>query len=237
MIRLQKFLSQAGVASRRASEALILEGRVRVNGRVMSELGVKVDPETDRVEVDGRRVEVATPAWIALHKPRGYVTTRKDPEERKTVYDLLPKAYHSLFYVGRLDVESEGLVVLTNDGDAAHRLQHPRFEVDRVYHVEVQGKLGDEARRKLLRGVKLEDGYARAQEVRSVASPTPDRDRLIVTLREGRNREVRRLLEAVGHPVTKLRRVRFGPIELGTLKRGEHRMLTEDEIARLAGPA
>ena len=234
-VRLQKFLSQAGVASRRAAETLMQQGRVRVNGAPATELGVKVDPERDVVEVDGRRIEPAAPVWIALHKPRGYVTTRSDPEGRSTVYALLPAEYHALFHVGRLDLDSEGLLLLTNEGDTAERLQHPRYEVERVYEVEIDGVLSDATQRLLLQGVELEDGVARALALERLANARGGRERWSVTLREGRNREVRRLFDAVGHRVQRLKRVRFGPLELGRLKAGEWRRLQPAEVARLRG--
>ena len=234
-VRLQKFLSQAGVASRRAAETLMQQGRVSVNGAPATELGVKVDPERDVVEVDGRRIEPATPVWIALHKPRGYVTTRSDPEGRSTVYALLPAEHHALFHVGRLDLDSEGLLLLTNEGDTAERLQHPRYEVERVYEVEIDGALSDATQRLLLQGVELEDGLARALALDRLSDARGGRERWSVTLREGRNREVRRLFDAVGHRVQRLKRVRFGPLELGRLKAGEWRRLQPAEVARLRG--
>ena len=234
-VRLQKFLSQAGVASRRGAETLMQQGRVRVNGAPATELGVKVDPERDIVEVDGRRIEPAAPVWIALHKPRGYVTTRSDPEGRSTVYALLPTEHHALFHVGRLDLDSEGLLLLTNDGDTAERLQHPRYEVERVYEVEIDGVLADATQRLLLHGVELEDGLARALALDRLSSARGGRERWSVTLREGRNREVRRLFDAVGHRVQRLKRVRFGPLELGRLNAGEWRRLQPAEVARLRG--
>src|SRR5512140_2450782 len=139
--RLQKYLSQAGVASRRKAEEVILAGRVRVNGAVVKELGSKVEPGRDGVEVDGRRARSAATVWLALNKPRGYVTTRDDPEGRPTVYELVPPEYHGLFYVGRLDYESEGLVLLTNEGEVANRLMHPRYGTERVYEVDVRGEV------------------------------------------------------------------------------------------------
>jgi 23S rRNA pseudouridine2605 synthase len=169
--------------------------------------------------------------WIALHKPRGYVTTRRDPEGRPTVYTLLPAEHHSLFHVGRLDFDSEGLLLLTNDGDAAERLQHPRYEVDRVYEVEIEGALGADARRALLRGVVLEDGRASARALQRIAGGA--RERWSVTLREGRKREVRRMFDAVGNPVRRLKRVRFGPIDLGSLAPAAWRVLSTAETARL----
>lgn len=232
-VRLQKFLSQAGVASRRAAEQLMVSGRVRVNGRPATEPGIKVDPERDVIEVDGRRVRPAAPLWIALHKPRGYVTTRSDPHGRSTVYELLPAEHRRLFHVGRLDYDSEGLLLLTNDGDTAERLQHPRYEVDRVYNVDVAEPLTDVARRALLAGVTLEDGLARVRGLRRLRGQETGAERWAVTMREGKKREVRRLFEAVGSPVRRLRRVRYGPIELGTLRPGAWRKLTPREVRAL----
>lgn len=233
-MRLQKYLSRAGVASRRAAEALIVSGRVRVNGQVVTELGVKVDPERDEVAVDGRRVRLARPVWIALHKPTGYVSTRKDPEGRPTIYDLLPEKYHGLFYVGRLDLNSEGLLLLTNQGDVAHRLMHPSYEIERVYDVVVRGEVGDEAIARLREGVELEDGIARAERVKLRRPPQQGTSRLVLTLKEGRNREVRRMLRAVGHGVIRLRRIRYGPVKLGGLESGAWRRLRREEVDALS---
>ncbi|MGK7311379.1 MAG: pseudouridine synthase [Candidatus Longimicrobiales bacterium M2_2A_002] len=233
-MRLQKFLSRSGVASRRAAERMIRDGRVRVNGQVVREMGVKVEPD-DRVEVDGRAVAPDPPVWVMLHKPAGYVTTRDDPRGRPTVYDLLPARFESLFHVGRLDLDSEGLLLLTNEGDAANRLMHPSYEVDRVYRVDVEGTLSRQERRRLLAGIELEDGPARAHEVEVVAE-TPmgpgggPGSRVRVVMREGRKREVRRLFDAVGHPVGRLVRERLGPVTLGDLPEGEWRELTEAEV-------
>lgn len=231
-VRLQKFLANAGVASRRAAEQLILDGHVSVNGRQVTELGRKVDPARDRVAVDGVDIKRAVPTWVVLNKPRGFLTSRGDPRGRRTIYDLLPKPLQSLFYVGRLDYDTEGLVLLTNDGDGAQRLQHPRHEVTRVYEAIVRGSLREETPRRLLRGVRLEDGLARSKRVR-VTSRSETESRLRLTLTEGRNREVRRMLEAVGHPVVRLRRVEFGPVKLGGVKPGAWRYLTDEEIEAL----
>lgn len=237
-VRLQKFLSRAGVSSRRGGEDLIRAGRVQVNGRRVTELGTTIDPAVDRVAVDGRPVRLAPPVWIAVNKPVGYVVTRHDPQGRRTVYDLLPPEYRSLMHVGRLDVASEGLLLLTNDGDGAHRLLHPSFSVERVYDAEVEGLLDEGVRRRLLSGVRLEDGPARATAVRLLAPRDAEsgRGRLRVSMVEGRNREVRRMLEAVGHPVTRLRRVAYGPVQLGRLRRGEWRKLTPEERKSIAEP-
>lgn len=228
-IRLQKYLSQAGVASRRSGEELITSGRVQVNGAVVTELGVRVRPGTDEVRVDGRPVRPARSEWYALHKPRGYMSTRSDPQGRPTLYELLPEALHGLFYVGRLDYDSEGLVLLTNDGDTAHRLLHPRFRVEREYEVELDRNVEPELPRLLEQGVELDDGPARAQAARRTGTK-----RIALTLQEGRKREVRRMLAACGHDVRRLRRVRYGPIRLGGLEPGAWRALERGELDALA---
>jgi len=224
-VRLQKFLSGAGIASRRASEALIQAGRVRVNGVVVTELGAKVDPAVDAVET-------SAPVWLVLHKPAGYVCTRGDRHGRRTIYDLVPREYRGLFHVGRLDLESEGLVLLTNQGAVANRLLHPRYEVDRLYEVEVKGRATQTTVRRLLAGVELEDGPARAHHAQ-VSEARANWSRLRLTMREGRKREVRRMLEALGHPVRRLVRLRLGPVELGDLALGAWRMLDDAERAEL----
>lgn len=232
-MRLQKFLSRAGVASRRASERLIAEGRVRVDGVVISEQGVKVDPAVSVVEVDGERVAIANPEWILLHKPPMVVSTRSDPEGRQTVYDLLPPEHRGLFHVGRLDVMSEGVLLFTNQGDVARDLLHPSQGTERRYEVLVEPPIPSDLRRRLEAGVELEDGTARAEDV--TTRRTPDGTRLVLelTLREGRNREIRRMLRALEVHIRRLRRVRFGPIELGRLPAGAWRTLTTEEIEAL----
>lgn len=239
-MRIQKYLSRAGVASRREAERLVLEGRVRVNGRLIRELGVAVVPGADRVEVDGRPVvpgeEGGVGTWLMLHKPRGVVTTRRDPQGRSTVYGMLPPEYRTLRYVGRLDRDTEGLLLFTDRGELLHRLTHPSFGVEREYRVWVQGTPHRGTLDRLRKGVQLEDGPARAREVRLVRG-TQDGAVLQVVMVEGRKREVRRLLEAVGHRVTRLCRVRFGPLRLGGLKAGEWRLLNNHEIRALARAA
>jgi 23S rRNA pseudouridine2605 synthase len=227
-IRLQKFLAQAGVASRRSSEELIVGGRVSINGRIASELGVRVDPKKDDVRVDGKRIRPAKSQWYALNKPRGFMSTRSDPEGRRTLYELVPTPMHRLFYVGRLDFDSEGLVLLTNDGDTAHRLLHPRYGVDREYDGALKEQIDDSALEQLRRGVQLDDGRARAHTVRRKGG-----NRVVLTLREGRKREVRRMFAELGYDVIRLRRVRYGPIRLGDLPTGEWRELDERELAAL----
>jgi 23S rRNA pseudouridine2605 synthase len=232
-MRLQKFLANAGVTSRRKAEELIQAGRVAVNGRVVTELGTKVDPTTDTIVVDGKQVLETESVWIALHKPSGYVSTRADPHGRPTIYELLPESLHALFYVGRLDVESEGLILLTNDGDGAHRLLHPSFQVSRVYDVLVTGTVGSDVVQRLLDGVELEDGVARAESVKLLPARKPGESALRLVLREGRKREVRRMLRAVGHNVRRLMRVSYGPIQLGRLPPGKWRRLSEPELRAL----
>jgi pseudouridine synthase len=234
-IRVQKILSQAGVASRRAAEVLVREGRVSINGTVVTELGVRAHPVRDDVRVDGHRVRpVAEKIYIALHKPTGYVTTRRDPEKRRTVMDLVPSLSAYIFPVGRLDYDSEGLLLLTNDGDLAAKLTHPSHEVEREYEALVAGSPSAEAIEKLARGVPLDGKRTVPAKVRALgARPGRDETWLSITLREGRNRQVRRMCEAVGHPVRRLRRVRFGPLSLGRLARGKARALTAREVLDL----
>lgn len=209
-------------------------GRVRVNGEVAREMGVTVDPDRDLVEVDGRPVSIAAPVWLALHKPPGYITTRRDPGGRATVYDLLPDQHHGLFYVGRLDYESEGLVLLTNQGDLANRLLHPSHEVERVYEVVVEGDPDAGAEHRLRFGVRLEDGTARVARLDRVGRAPGGATKLRVVMLEGRKREVRRLFDAVGFPVRRLVRVAFGPVRLGDLPPRAWRRLTDAEVAALA---
>jgi 23S rRNA pseudouridine2605 synthase len=199
----------------------------------VTELGTKVDPAADAIVVDGEAVHVAAPVWIALHKPSGYVSTRDDPQGRPTIYDLLPKTLHGLFYVGRLDVDSEGLMLLTNVGDAAHRLLHPSYRVARVYDVEVRGNVASETVERLLRGVELEDGVAQAESVKVLHTPGAGQSRVRLVLREGRKREVRRMMRAVGHDVRRLKRVSYGPIKLGQLPVGKWRPLSDAELRAL----
>jgi pseudouridine synthase len=231
-MRIQKFLSRSGVASRRKAEAMVLEGRVRVNGAVVTELGTRVEPNRDLVEVDGTSISLPDVHWIRLHKPAGVLCTAVDTHERPTVYDLLPTEHSSLRYVGRLDLDTEGLLLLTNDGDVANRLQHPRHQVEREYEVSVQGvpSEGDIARLKA--GVVLEDGLARPVRV-EVGAPVRDFGNLMLVMTEGRKREVRRLMYALGYPVVALRRVRFGPVTLGDLAPGEWESLSPDDVAAL----
>ncbi len=230
--RLQKLLSRAGVASRRAAERLIVGGRVTVNGRVVSELGAKVDPAKDDIRVDGERLHKPKLAYFALYKPSAIVTTLDDPEGRPTVRDLLPRGLGRVYPVGRLDYHSAGLLLLTNDGDLAARLMHPRYRIPRTYRVKVAGHPAPAALLRLRRGVKLEDGVSGPAQV-DVESKLPGKTWLRITIREGRRREIRRMCEAIGHLADRLVRVRYGPIDLGRLRPGELRPLTEPEVRAL----
>jgi 23S rRNA pseudouridine2605 synthase/16S rRNA pseudouridine516 synthase len=236
-VRLQKLLSMAGAASRRAAEALIAEGRVDVNGQVVRTLGAKADPDRDIVKVDGRRLRFdIRPRYIVLNKPRGYVTTRKDPQGRRTVMDLLRNLREYVYPVGRLDYDSEGLLLLTSDGDLAARLTHPRHGVERVYEAIVKGVPDRGALDTLRRGVTIDGKPTAPAGVRisgTVARGRHATTRLLITLREGRNRQVRKMCAAVGHPVTRLTRVRIGPIRLADLPPGRWRELTAREVAAL----
>ncbi len=232
-MRLQKFLSRAGVASRRAGERLIEAGRVRVDGKVVTELGTRVDPAESVVEVDGRRVRLSPPRWIALHKPIGHLSSRGDPRGRPTIYDLLPEDARELFHVGRLDFMSEGLVLLTNQGDLANRLLHPSGGVDRRYEVTVSEPVPPDLARRLLAGVPLEDGPAAASAAALLPREREGERRLLLTLREGRNREIRRMLDALDAEIRRLVRIAFGPVELDDLGPGAWRELSDQEVSAL----
>ncbi len=207
-------------------------GRVRVNGEVVSELGVRIVPGEDTVELDGEVVSIPEARWVAYYKPSGVLTTRSDPHAGKTIYDLLPDDFQGLRYVGRLDRDAEGLLILTNDGDGAHALQHPSGEVEREYWVEVAGTVEPATVARLVRGVELEDGPARAKAA-TLVEAGPVVSRLTLVLTEGRKREVRRMLSSVGHSVQRLRRTRFGGVHLGGLDPGGWRELTPEECEGL----
>jgi pseudouridine synthase len=235
MDRLQKILSQAGVASRRAAEVLITDGRVSVNGTVVRELGTKADPTVDDIRVDGRRIRARqTLRYILLSKPKGFVSTRSDPQRRPTVIDLLQGVREYIYPVGRLDYDSEGLLLLTNDGDLAAMLQHPRHGVERTYEAHVAGVPDAEAIDRLRQGIPLDGRRTLPATVSLRHRGRGDRDAVLaMTIREGRNRQVRRMCEAVGHPVRALRRTRIGPIEDRQLKPGRWRDLTPQEVRAL----
>lgn len=234
--RLQKIISAAGITSRRAAEELIVAGRVTVNGQTITELGAKADPATDLIMVDGKAVKPAeTLYYVLLHKPAGYVTSLKDPQGRQLVTELVKDIGARLFPVGRLDYNSEGLLLLTNDGAWANRLMHPRHQVDKEYHVRVRGKVDPQQIKRLNDGVELEDGPVSGATVRLLKADQSN-DWLSVTIREGRNRQVRRMCAAVGLSVVRLRRIRYGSLTLGGLKPGEYRQLTTEEAIALDAP-
>ena len=232
-VRLQKVIAAAGIASRRASENLIHEGRVEVNGRVVTEQGTRVDPQKDVVRVDGSRIPPPRHhAYVVINKPRGVVSTMDDPEDRRTLTDYLGGRRERLFHVGRLDTDTEGLLILTNDGDFAHKLAHPSYQVPKTYLAEVAGIVSRETIQALRKGVTLEDGPVRPDSVKLV-STAADRSLVRLTLHEGRNRIVRRTMESVGHPVRRLSRIAIGPVRLGQLKVGELRDLSTGELGEL----
>jgi pseudouridine synthase len=231
--RLSKVLADAGLASRRGSERLILAGRVSVNGEIATSPGVKVDTRLDRIVVDGHPLPPPAPRrYILLHKPKGYLTSRSDPRGRATVMDLVRAEGVRLFPVGRLDLDTQGLLLLTNDGALAQRLLHPRFQILRVYEVEVTGRVSTEELDRFKRGVMLEDGRARPQAVRLLRRGV-ETTWLRLTFTEGRYHEVKRLCQALGHRVATLRRTAFGPLRLQGLRPGEMRALTPRELTAL----
>ena len=232
-IRLQKVMAAAGIGSRRACEALIEAGRVSVNDEVVKEQGRRVDPEVDVIRVDTMRINTASGnVYLAMNKPRGYVTAMSDPEGRPTVGDLVRDRVERLFHVGRLDADTEGLLLLTNDGELAHRLSHPSYEVPKTYLAEVLGPMEKGVGKRLKEGVELEDGIVRFDAFRIVDS-TANRLLVEVVLHEGRKHIVRRALAEVGHPVQRLLRTAVGPVQLGAQKPGKLRALTRDELAGL----
>jgi pseudouridine synthase len=236
--RLQKLIARAGIASRRAAEELIASGRVTVNGEVAKELGAKANPQTDRITVDGKVLALGEKTFtvLLLHKPRSTVTTKSDPEKRATVLDLLPRKYQTLHPIGRLDFDTSGVLLLTDDGALTHLLTHPSHGVEKVYHVRVGGQMRTDTLKALQNGVWIGEGAEKAKtapcRVKLVAQ-TESNALLEIALREGRNRQVRRMMEAVGHPVSSLRRVSFAGVELEGLPSGAHRVLLPGEVHEL----
>ncbi|MDR2566613.1 MAG: rRNA pseudouridine synthase [Bifidobacteriaceae bacterium] len=232
-VRLQKILAEAGVASRRAAEDMILAGRIQVDGVRVRELGLRVDPDRRRIEVDGLPIETdSSKLTLALNKPVGVVSTMDDPEDRPTLAALVQTRKERLFHVGRLDRDSEGLILLTNDGALANALAHPSHEVPKTYLATVEGRVSRGVGRRLREGIELEDGVAAVDSFRLVDS-IPGYTQVELTLHSGRNRVVRRMLAEVGHPVTQLVRTKVGPIALGDLKSGRWRVLSGPELASL----
>lgn len=232
-VRLQKVLAQAGIASRRGSEQLIADARVEVNGNLVTELGTRVDPEQDTIRVDGARIPPPRRhLYLVLNKPRGFVSTMDDPEGRRNLSDLLGVKQQHLFHVGRLDTETEGLILLTNDGEFAHRMSHPSYQVSKTYLVEVEGLLDNKTIRRLEKGLRLEDGPVKPDKVKLVTR-AENRSMLTISLHEGRNRIIRRMMDSVAHPVRQLSRTAIGPVRLGQLPSGESRELTREELGAL----
>ena len=229
LTRLKKIVADAGVTSRRGADELIIEGRVSVDGIVIRELGAKFDPEKIRVEVDGETVtQSLTKTYLALHKPRGVLSTMYDPDGRPSLADFIDLRTERLFHVGRLDKDSEGLILLTNDGDLTFRATHPSFGLEKTYIIEFEGKLPSGIEKTLLNGVELEDGMARVTDYKQL-SPTW----IEVTIHEGRYHIIRRLMEAIGVEVLRLIRTRFGPISLGETPEGRWRDLNDGELISL----
>jgi 23S rRNA pseudouridine2605 synthase len=231
-VRLQKFLADAGVASRRASEQYITEGRVTVNGKVIKELGTKVDPDADHISVDNRPLKAKRKLYLAVHKPRGYICSRNDPEGRATVHEFLPAEWTNLYSVGRLDFLSEGLIFYTNDGDFSLKLTHPRYGIRKKYRATVAGTVTPEMAHQMEKGMFHEGENLRAEQAR-ILKVGGGHSLVELTLREGKNREVRRLFESLGLTVQKLVRTHIGPIKLGELPKGKWRTLTAAEIKSL----
>ena len=231
--RLQKYLASCGVASRRMSEEIIKSGRVAVNGQIVTEMGVKIKIGTDKVTVDGKDI---TPeeehVYLMLNKPEGYVTTAHDPQGRPTVLDLVAEVPQRVFPIGRLDVDTEGLLFLTNDGELAYRLTHPKFAVTKVYHALVTGKPSEDKLDRMRNGLKLEDGMTKPCTVKVIRRYN-HKTMLEITISEGRNRQVRRMCQAIGNPSIELERVKIENIELSQVKRGQYRKLTLEELAPL----
>jgi pseudouridine synthase len=231
--RLQKVISRAGISSRREAERLISEGRVAVNGSVVTKLGTKVDPTRDRIRIDGKVItSYPEKLYMLLYKPVGYVSTLGDPQGRPVVIDLLPHFTTRVFMVGRLDYDAEGLMLLTNDGELAHRLQHPRYHIRRTYEVKVKGVPTDDSLSLLRKGIPLDEGITQPAKVTFLERAMKN-SWLKMTIYEGRNRQVKRMCAAIGYPVVKLTRITFGPLGLGNLSKGESRTLTKEEVKKL----
>ncbi len=232
-MRLQKFMAQCGIASRRKSEEIIASKRVKVNGVVITELGYKIDPLTDIITVDGKRVKNREKKiYIMMNKPKGYVTTVSDEFNRKTVLDLIKGVKERVYPIGRLDFDTSGLLLLTNDGELAYKLIHPKFEVVKTYIATIAGKPSDEALERFRHGLEI-DGYVTSEAEIEVLSSVNDKSVVRIQIHEGKNRQIRKMCDKIGHPVTSLKRIAIGELELGTIKKGCWRFLNDNEIEYL----
>lgn len=232
VVRLQKFLAEAGIGSRRSCEELIRDGQVAVNGQPVTVLGTKIDPDNDRVTCHSKLILPERKVYVALHKPAGYLCTSHDTEARETVFALLPRSFGRLFTVGRLDMETEGLLLLTNDGTFSLRLAHPRYKMHKEYYVEVRGEMGSETVARLLAGVRHDGETLRATKIFQVR-PHGKTTTLRLILSEGKKRQIRRMMETVEHPVKRLVRVAVGPFKLDDLKPGQWRLLSHEEVRKV----
>ena len=238
LVRLHKLLARSGVASRRKCEELMLAGEVTVDGEVVTRLGTKIDPTRAVIHVSGQRLPPVSPnVYLALNKPTGVVSTMSDPQGRPTLSDLVADRPERLFHVGRLDTDTAGLLLLTNDGEFAQRMAHPSYEVDKTYVAEVAGRVSAETLDTLLAGVELDDGPVTVSSAKLVGEGAQDKSIVELVIHEGRNRIVRRLLDQVGHPVRKLTRTAIGPVQVTGLKAGSFRELTGDELGSLLDSA
>lgn len=237
MERLQKFLAHAGIGSRRSCEELILQGKVKVNGFIVTALGTKIDPDNDKVEIDNNIIKSKEDmVYVLLNKPDGYVTTSKDPQGRPTVIDLIKRVNKRIYPVGRLDYQTEGLLLLTNDGELAYRLTHPKYKVKKVYQALVKGNPDEKTLQKLRKGIILEDGITQPAQVK-ILNKIKENTLLELAIHEGRNRQVRRMCKAINHPVLNLKRTQIGFLTLGSLPKGQFRFLTSKEIEQLKSMA
>lgn len=235
MERLQKVIARAGIASRRHAEALIVEGKVQVNGKVVTELGTKVDPAKDHIRVDGKRIQAESQKiYLLLNKPKGYITSVQDPEGRPTVMDLIAEVKERVYPVGRLDYDTEGLLLFTNDGDLARALMHPSTEVEKTYWAKVKGRLTEEEMKKVEQGgISLPEGKTAPCKIRFLRSTTAENEWVEIILHEGKKRQVRMMMEKIGHPVAKLKRVGYAFLKLGNMPLGAYRYLSPIEVGKL----
>ncbi len=232
LYRLQKHLAKAGIASRRNAEKLIKEGRITVNGKVVSEMGTKVDPDTDVILFKGQKVIVENKLYLLLHKPTGYLCTLHDPQKRPIITDLLPHISKRIFPVGRLDLDSEGALIMTNDGELSQFLQHPRFEVDKTYKATVKGKPTNSELHQLRKGIMLDGQKTYPAQIR-VLRKSSESTILEIIIHEGKKRQVRKMFAAIGYPVQRLIRTAYGNLKLGDLPSGKYRKLTKNDIKKL----